>query len=121
MGGCWMGNYCIPEKAGNCPGICHMPCTNYEVWCDNGYDAEGCWQGNHCMPEGSLCPDANAGSMMPGETPLPTTTDAAVIKGKGKGKRKGKGKGKGKRKGKGKNKGKGKGKKTTTAPPAAGK
>merc|ERR1719334_1576780 len=119
--GCWMGNYCILEMAGNCPGICHMPCTNYEVWCDNGYDAEGCWQGNHCMPEGSICPDANIGSMMPGETPLPTTTDAAVIKGKGKGKRKGKGKGKGKRKGKGKNKGKGKGKKTTTAPPAAGK
>merc|ERR1719233_2352638 len=58
-GGCWNGNYCMPEGT-VCPPACYSPapsmCAPGDVVCDNGYDMYGCWSGDYCLPAGNTCP-----------------------------------------------------------------
>merc|ERR1712038_1306899 len=52
-GGCWNGNYCMPQGS-ICPPACYSPlpseCSGTDIPCDMGMHG--------CMPEGSVCPPA---------------------------------------------------------------
>merc|ERR1712013_339988 len=57
-GGCWNGNYCMPEGS-ICPPACYSPlpsnCSGTDIPCDMGMHGS-CWNGDYCMPAGTICP-----------------------------------------------------------------
>merc|ERR1712038_565704 len=59
-GGCWNGNYCMPQGS-VCPPACYSPlpseCSGTDIPCDMGMHGD-CWNGDYCMPEGTICPPA---------------------------------------------------------------
>merc|ERR1712141_158738 len=49
------GDYCIPNKNGDCWNTCPMDCGKDTI-CPGGMDPKGCPMPDTCMPAGNECP-----------------------------------------------------------------